>query len=429
MAHISTANVTRRAGDPTNAAAGGLARSPQRQAQPSRRRLGAGGAASATVAGEALPIPNFGGLAVPAVQPAVQPGGGGDTGLQSLIDQIARNTQGGAAGTGAVTNTNVQSGSSFQPDPRIADLIRELQRQRDNIEFTDTTGARRIELDGLIAQLSGGNFRFDASRDAETKAFRVATERARQEAQVGLSERRAADPTNTGGFDADTASLRERSGEAIGRFGAGRASQRRSEVFQERTAGINASLSNLTQLGGIDVNRFNASVANANTTGSARITALNAMLQREAGRRGGFESNRAFQLQLAEFNARQNASGGGDSNSAQNQLLALLASGQTPGRSAPGINQEAASNARADRQRRGEQDQREFFLQNETLARQRQQDEASAQQAQQDEQFRRRQQRAAERQDRARRRQAQAQAREDALRREQATRRASNVQF
>jgi len=283
----------------------------------------------------------------------------------------------------------------------------------------------------LIALLTSGEFNFDASRDAETRAFRVATERARQEAQVGLSERRAANPTNTGGFDVDTASLRERSGEAIGRFGAGRASQRRGEVLRERIGGVNAGLANLNQLQNADIQRFNASIANANIAGSAQTAALNAALQREAAQRN--DANRAQDRndRLLRETEGRSASGlqGAQSRDALRQLQALLATGQVPGRSAPGIDQLAASRGRSAFQRQGEFDTRGRFLENEQLARQRQQDEAAAQQAQLDEQFRRRQQQAAERQDRARRRQAQAQARADALRRERETGRASNVQF
>lgn len=381
-----TANVTNLPGGTTNAAAGGIV-APRSATVPAPRFPGTGLPPSrGTGLGGELPVQPP--VALPALgqfravtaprPPQAASFGSNDPRIQALIDQIARSTQGGAT-----------TGSSFRADPRIEQLVGQLSSPGDPASFVDTGQQQRALLQALIAQISGGQFDFNASTDPEARAFRVAQERARAEAQVGISERRAADPTNTGGFDVDTRALRARTGESIARFAAGRASQRRGEVLGERIGGANAALSSLGLAQSGDVSRFNADLASREQGLNQQVAALQAALNADVSRRGSFESEQARALSrtqgtqasqqalLQSLLAEQSRVQGGQAAAGQQVFANELSSAQFESRQGGAAQQaQQAQLARA--------------LQQQQIQQQLRRDAIAEQQARQDEEFRRR---------------------------------------
>ena len=226
---------------------------------------------------------------VPQQVPQVPQGatfGSADPRIQALIAQIAQRTDSGATSS-AGTPFDPGSGQAapFQADPRIQTLISQIQGGGGGPVLEETGAEQRAVLEQLIAQLGGGDFDFDASQDPEAIAFRVATERARAASQNAAAERLGADPTNTGGFDVDTRALREQAGESVGRFAAGRASQRRGEVLGERISAANLGLANLGQIQAGDVARFNAASSAAAGGQNRQLAALQALIGQDESRR------------------------------------------------------------------------------------------------------------------------------------------------
>lgn len=283
-----TANVTNLPGGATNVAAGGLL--PQRNvtlpSPPPRPRTRPAGVESTLPVQAPLPLPALGQFR--AVQtprpPQAASFGSSDPRVQALIDQIARTTNSGAQRTQF-------SSSAFSGGRRGDD--------------------QRTAIEALIAQLTSGEFAFDASTDPEARAFRVARERARAEAQVGLSERLAADPANTGGFAVDRRALREQTGESIARFSAGRASQRRGEVLGERTSALAAALSNLGLTQSQATARANAELRERQGAQGSQQALLQALLGEQARVQGG-QASAGQQVFANELSSARFESGQGN---------------------------------------------------------------------------------------------------------------------
>ena len=211
-----------------------------------------------------------------------------------------------------------QAPSNYTRDPRIDELLRELQRgenggsNQPNVGTLDLNGIERqsAQLRALLAQLMRGEGVKvgDLSNDPAQRAYELKTGRAAERLRESEAARAGASGgADAGGFDGRIAQIMTETGESNAANMADLINKRRSEKLATALAGANLQLSDLSRQAGNKqaehgslLERERLRLAGEATKGTDRQRLLDALMMEDRQRRESQERGNYYDKDLAE---------------------------------------------------------------------------------------------------------------------------------
>ena len=209
-----------------------------------------------------------------------------------------------------------QASSNYQRDPRIEELLKELQRSEtggtSGIGTLDLSGieAQSSQLRALLAQLMRGEGVKvgDLSNDPAQRAYELKTQRAAERLRESEAARAGATGgADAGGFDGRVAQIMTETGESNAANMADLINKRRSEKLATALAGANLQMSDLSRQAankqaehGSTVERERLRLAAESAKGADKQRLLEMLMMQDRQQRESQERDSYYNRDLAE---------------------------------------------------------------------------------------------------------------------------------